>query len=86
VQPCQCTYQHIQKFESGSARIHAGRLQHLARVLQVPVPFLFEGAPARPNRKGHGPAPIEVSEFLALPEGLALARAATSDIRSRSAK
>jgi hypothetical protein len=32
--------------EKGSNRISAGRLQHMSQILQVPVPFFFEGAPA----------------------------------------
>ena len=40
------TFQQVQKYEKGSNRISAGRLQHISQILQVPVPFFFEGAPA----------------------------------------
>src|SRR6516162_6776863 len=40
------TFQQVQKYEKGSNRISASRLQHLSQILQVPVPFFFEGAPA----------------------------------------
>jgi len=41
------TFQQVQKYEKGTNRIGASRLQHLSQVLQVPIPFFFEGAPAR---------------------------------------
>ena len=40
------TFQQIQKYEKGANRIGASRLQQLARVLEVPPAFFFEGAPA----------------------------------------
>jgi len=39
------TFQQVQKYEKGTNRIGAGRLQQLSHVLQVPVEFFFEGAP-----------------------------------------
>ena len=38
------TFQQIQKYEKGTNRIGASRLQHIARVLTVPVAFFFEDA------------------------------------------
>ena len=38
------TFQQVQKYEKGSNRIGASRLQQLARVLEVPPSFFFEGA------------------------------------------
>ena len=40
------TFQQVQKYEKGSNRIGASRLQHIAQILQVPVSFFFEGGPA----------------------------------------
>src|SRR4051794_2078083 len=40
------TFQQVQKYEKGSNRISASRLQHLSQILHVPVSFFFEGAPA----------------------------------------
>jgi transcriptional regulator with XRE-family HTH domain len=40
------TFQQVQKYEKGSNRVCASRLQHLSQILQVPVTFFFEGAPA----------------------------------------
>src|SRR6202162_4499850 len=39
------TFQQVQKYEKGTNRIGASRLQHIANILQVPVAFFFEGAP-----------------------------------------
>ena len=39
------TFQQVQKYEKGTNRIGAGRLQQLSHVLQVPVEFFFEGTP-----------------------------------------
>jgi transcriptional regulator with XRE-family HTH domain len=38
------TFQQVQKYEKGTNRISASRLQHISQILQVPVPFFFEGA------------------------------------------
>ena len=40
------TFQQVQKYEKGTNRIGASRLQHISQILRVPVPFFFEGAPA----------------------------------------
>ena len=42
---CGVTFQQIQKYESGETRIVAERMYMLARVLDVPVAFLFSGLP-----------------------------------------
>src|SRR5215467_14082693 len=39
------TFQQVQKYEKGTNRIGASRLQQIASILQVPVAFFFEGAP-----------------------------------------
>ena len=39
------TFQQIQKYEKGTNRIGASRMQAIARVLTVPVAFFFEDAP-----------------------------------------
>lgn len=75
------TFQQVQKYEKGTNRIGASRLQQNAEILQVPVSFLFEGGPAGPVAEGgmsEAPSPTYVSDFLATSEGLALARAFTS--------
>ena len=74
------TFQQVQKYEKGTNRISASRLQHISHILQVPVPFFFEGAPHQPGqpRGVGGPAsPAYVSEFLSSTDGLALVKAFT---------
>src|SRR5438309_207539 len=39
------TFQQVQKYEKGTNRIGASRLQQISNILQVPVSFFFEGAP-----------------------------------------
>ena len=48
------TFQQIQKYESGSNRIGAGRLQRIAEIFEVPVAALF-GASRREGRTGVDP-------------------------------
>jgi transcriptional regulator with XRE-family HTH domain len=74
------TFQQVQKYEKGTNRIGASRLQQIAHILQVPVEFFFEGAPRMPGQQpGDGlriePSPAYVSDFLATSEGLALTKA-----------
>ena len=72
------TFQQVQKYEKGTNRIGASRLQHISHILRVPVPFFFEGAPrvARASvGKGEAPSPDYVTDFLASTDGLALTKA-----------
>ena len=39
------TFQQVQKYEKGTNRIGASRLQQISGILQVPVSFFFEGTP-----------------------------------------
>lgn len=74
------TFQQVQKYEKGTNRIGASRLQQISEILQVPVSFLFEGGPAGPNALSgfsEAQSPAYVSDFLATSEGLALTRAFT---------
>ncbi|MGB3867428.1 MAG: helix-turn-helix transcriptional regulator [Xanthobacteraceae bacterium] len=74
------TFQQIQKYEKGTNRVGASRIQQISEVLQVPVSFLFEGGPGgNVNAEGlsEAPSPTYVSDFLATSEGLALTRAFT---------
>jgi transcriptional regulator with XRE-family HTH domain len=75
------TFQQVQKYEKGTNRIGASRLQQISHILQVPVAFFFEGAPtvggARGDGLGEAPSPAYVSDFLATSDGLALTKAFT---------
>lgn len=71
------TFQQIQKYEKGTNRIGASRLQHIASVLQVPVSFFFEDAPGATSAQGFEEArpAAFVTDFLSSSEGLQLNRA-----------
>jgi transcriptional regulator with XRE-family HTH domain len=72
------TFQQVQKYEKGTNRIGASRLQSIAHILQVPVAFFFEGAPSGAGHSDsltEAPSPAYVSDFLASSEGLALTKA-----------
>jgi transcriptional regulator with XRE-family HTH domain len=74
------TFQQVQKYEKGTNRIGASRLQQISHILQVPVSFFFEGAPNVPasiasHELAEAPSPAYVSDFLATSDGLALTKA-----------
>jgi transcriptional regulator with XRE-family HTH domain len=85
------TFQQVQKYEKGTNRIGASRLQQIAQILQVQVAFFFEGAPtiggSRVDGMSEAPSPAYVSDFLATSDGLALTKAfvriADSKLRRR---
>ena len=70
------TFQQVQKYEKGTNRIGASRLQAIGNHLQVPVSFFFEGAPngAGENIGAGAPSPAYVSDFLATSDGLSLTK------------
>ena len=71
------TFQQVQKYEKGTNRVGASRLQHIASVLSVPVSFFFEDIPG----ENAGPSGMEetgsayVVNFLSSAEGMQLNRA-----------
>jgi transcriptional regulator with XRE-family HTH domain len=74
------TFQQVQKYEKGTNRIGASRLQQISNILQVPVEFFFEGAPHAPGASrvegfADAPSPAYVSDFLASSDGLSLTKA-----------
>jgi transcriptional regulator with XRE-family HTH domain len=72
------TFQQVQKYEKGTNRIGASRLQNISHILQVSVSFFFDGAPTLPGApvgNGASPSPSYVSDFLATSDGLALVKA-----------
>ena len=69
------TFQQIQKYEKGTNRIGASRMQQIATVMAVPVSYFFEDAPgADPKAKGFGESAGSdyVVDFLTTAEGLQL--------------
>jgi transcriptional regulator with XRE-family HTH domain len=76
--PLGVTYQQVQKYESGTSRIGAGRLQQIAEVLQVPVSFFFDGAPSvvyKSQSKSSGNLPDYAQDFIMTREGQSIANA-----------
>jgi transcriptional regulator with XRE-family HTH domain len=73
------TFQQVQKYEKGVNRIGAGRLFEVARILNVPIDFFYEGLDkdlaGQPGmREPDGAAP-PVMEFVSSGEGLQLSLA-----------
>jgi transcriptional regulator with XRE-family HTH domain len=81
------TFQQIQRYENGTSRIAAGRLQQLSQVLQIPPAFFFQGAPNMSVGRSietMTASPVRLMRFLDTREGIALARAfARLDVKLR---
>jgi transcriptional regulator with XRE-family HTH domain len=74
------TFQQIQKYEKGSNRISASRLQQISEALSTPLSYFFKGAPTSDGavQGGFAEAGVEenqVSDFVMTAEGLSLNRA-----------
>jgi transcriptional regulator with XRE-family HTH domain len=73
------TFQQIQKYEKGTNRVGASRLQAIASILGAPVAFFFEDAPGQEAVRSRGFAEDSsmafAVEFCGSPEGLQLNRA-----------
>ncbi|WP_432285226.1 helix-turn-helix transcriptional regulator [Aminobacter sp. BA135] len=73
------TFQQIQKYEKGTNRVGASRLQAIASILSVPVAFFFEDAPGAEGGENKGLSEDSstsfVVDFLSSAEGLQLNRA-----------
>ena len=75
------TFQQVQKYEKGTNRIGASRLQQIASILKVPPAFFFEKMPDDQGTAGHDtPGMAEegagfVVDFLSTSEGLMLNKA-----------
>ncbi len=72
------TFQQVQKYEKGTNRIGASRIQQIAEILQVPVSFLFDGGPAGTagvEGLAEGTSQPYVPDSAGTSESLALARA-----------
>ena len=73
------TFQQIQKYEKGTNRVGASRLQNISTILNVPVSFFFEDAPGEHTTGAGGMAEASSSnyvvDFLSSSEGLQLNRA-----------
>jgi transcriptional regulator with XRE-family HTH domain len=45
------TFQQVQKYEKGTNRVGASRLQQMSNTLEVPVAWFFEGAPGATGKR-----------------------------------
>lgn len=71
------TFQQVQKYERGTNRVSASKLYDVARFLEAPISYFFEGLTdtVRPD-SDHGAQDHKLmDDFLMTPEGLALAAA-----------
>lgn len=70
------TFQQIQKYEKGTNRIGASRMQQISNVMGVPVSYFFEDAPGSASAGGAGFGESQgsdyVVDFLTTSEGLQL--------------
>jgi transcriptional regulator with XRE-family HTH domain len=69
------TFQQVQKYERGTNRVGASRLFHVARVMEVPISYFFEGLDTEGDSELKGPDSETLYDFIASPDGLALASA-----------
>lgn len=77
------TFQQIQKYEKGTNRMGASRLQEIAEILKTPISYFFEDAPSTSMEQGEAsgsgfsePSSSDyVLDFLSSSEGLQLNRA-----------
>ena len=53
------TFQQVQKYETGTNRISAGRLQQIAEVLDVPVTYFYSGSDGNGNGSEPKSPPFE---------------------------
>jgi len=73
------TFQQVQKYEKGTNRVGASRLQAIASILDAPVSFFFEDAPGQTGGQSagfsEGGGTSYVVDFISSSEGLQLNRA-----------
>jgi transcriptional regulator with XRE-family HTH domain len=69
------SFQQVQKYENGTNRIGASRLQQFSHILQVPVEFFFESAPdasAPHGSDGSALSVAQIDDFVSDSNGLRL--------------
>ena len=71
------TFQQVQKYEKGTNRIGASRLQQISNILKVQPQFFFEELPKTRGTANYdaGPSTAYINEFVASTDGLALIKA-----------
>lgn len=79
------TFQQVQKYEKGTNRVSAGRLQQIADMLNIPVMFFFGGMGARAKTAKKSETGSAGLAFLQTKGAMRLIRA-YSEISSRTTK
>jgi len=75
------TFQQVQKYEKGTNRVSASRMQQFSKILDVPISFFFEGAPEAEVRGGGKPkakgaiTPAYVTWFVSSRDGVKIMKA-----------
>src|SRR3712207_6060540 len=64
------TFQQVQKYEKGTNRISASRLQQIANVLGVTIDFFYEGATSDGTAAAPDATAVLLTEALSSPGGL----------------
>ncbi|WP_297323300.1 helix-turn-helix transcriptional regulator [uncultured Bartonella sp.] len=72
------TFQQVQKYEKGTNRVGASRLQAISEVLDVPVSYFFEEAPGTRSPDGFHEDDNNFMDFCSSNEGIQLLRAFTN--------
>ena len=57
------TFQQVQKYEKGAARIGASPLQQISQILQVPVAFFFDGLPNASAPHGSNESALSMAQI-----------------------
>ena len=76
------TFQQVQKYEKGTNRVSAGRLQRIADMLNIPVTFFYSGMSSRTKKREAGDPDFS---FMQTSGAVRIVRA-YSEIGSRSTK
>jgi transcriptional regulator with XRE-family HTH domain len=71
------TFQQVQKYEKGTNRVSASRLQQIANVLEVTPDFFFDGASAKAVGDSGCEEVAVIDEFISSRDGVALSQAFT---------
>jgi transcriptional regulator with XRE-family HTH domain len=71
---CGISFQQVQKYENGSNRVSASRLQQFAKHLDVPVSFFFEGLSSKRSTQNNEPDDF-AQQLLATQDGIDLTKA-----------
>jgi transcriptional regulator with XRE-family HTH domain len=69
------SFQQVQKYEKGTNRISASRLQQAAQILHVSAPFFFEGAQGGHIEGSDTLSPTYIDDFVSSQDGLRLIKA-----------